>query len=338
MTESMEFGHSSPGDTLVRRHGRAVAPSTAAGATRTGSRASSSTVRLWSVAWAPLVVGSAVAACATWNGPPWLLMWVLSSSLWLGLKWATIVDAWRAGLRPGLGHALGYMFAWPNTDALTFLGRREKPPKPTPREWAGALLTTFLGLTLLYVGVRLAYPLLPLAAGWIGMIGLVLVLHFGLFQLLALAWRGAGITATSLMQSPIRSTSLAEFWGRRWNTGFSGPARRYLHRPLSGRIGPGAATLSVFVVSGLLHETVISVPAGGGYGLPAAYFLFQALMVPIERSRIGRRLGLGRGFRGWVFVLLVTAGPAFVLFHSTFVREVILPFLAVIGGLERSAL
>src|SRR5688572_12058202 len=159
--------------------------------------------------------------------PPWLLMWVLSSALWLGLKWGTLVDARRAGLRPGFSRSLGYMLAWPNTDALRFLNGSERAVKPTAREWAGALLNTSFGLGLLYVGVRWVYPASALFAGWAGMVGLVLVLHFGLFQVLALAWRRAGINASSLMHQPIKSTSLAEFWGRRWNTGFSGPARRY---------------------------------------------------------------------------------------------------------------
>jgi Membrane bound O-acyl transferase family len=298
------------------------------------ARAPSWTPRVWVIAWTPLLILPGVAVWAIRHHPAWLLMWALSSALWLGLKWATVVDATRAGLRPGFRRSLAYMFAWPNTDSLAFLNARERGLKPPAREWAGALLNTCLGLALLYIGVRLTYPASALLAGWVGMIGLVLVLHFGLFQLLACAWRGAGINATSLMQDPVKATSLAEFWGRRWNTAFSGPARRYMHRPLAARVGATGATLSVFLASGLLHEAVISVPAGGGYGLPTAYFLFQALMLQLEHSRIGRRLGLGQGLRGWAFVFLVTAGPALMLFHPIFVREVILPFLAVIGAFE----
>jgi len=290
------------------------------------------------VAVTPLLVLPIAAICTTQSGPRWLVMWVLSSALWLGLKWVTLVDAWRMDLRPSWGRALAYMLAWPNTDALAFLNSRRSAPTPAAREWAGALLTTLFGLALLYGCVRLAYPVSALGAGWTGMIGLVLVLHFGLFELLALAWRRAGINATPLMQRPVRSTSLAEFWGRRWNTGFSGPARRHMHRPLAERIGAPGATLLVFTLSGVLHEAVISFPAGGGYGLPTAYFLFQALMLQLERSHIGRWLGLGQGCRGRAFVLVVTAGPALLVFHPVFIHKVILPFLGVIGGLERTIL
>jgi hypothetical protein len=65
--------------------------------------------------------------------------------------------------------------------------------------------------------------------------------------------------------------------------------------------------------------------------LPTAYFILQGLAVLFERSRIGRRVGLGRGVRGWLFTLACTAGPAFWLFHPFFVRNVILPMLQAFG-------
>ena len=90
--------------------------------------------------------------------------------------------------------------------------------------------------------------------------------------------------------------------------------------------------LLVFVISGLIHDLVISLPARGGYGLPTAYFLIQAAGVMIERTPWAKRLGAGRGFRGWVFTALIVAGPAFWLFHPAFVRNIALPMLHAIGG------
>jgi hypothetical protein len=52
-----------------------------------------------------------------------------------------------------------------------------------------------------------------------------------------------------------------------------------------------------------------------------------------ERSAAGRRLGLGAGWRGWMFTIFVTAGPAFWLFHPAFVHRVVLPMLQAIGAL-----
>jgi hypothetical protein len=134
------------------------------------------------------------------------------------------------------------------------------------------------------------------------------------------------------MNRPLTATSLAEFWGRRWNTAFSLAGRRLLFGPLARHHGIPLAQGSVFLVSGLLHELVISIPAGAGYGLPTAYFALQWAGMGLERSSLGRALGLGRGGRGWLYTLAFTAAPVGWLFHPTFIRNVILPMLDAIGA------
>ena len=128
------------------------------------------------------------------------------------------------------------------------------------------------------------------------------------------------------------STRRGDFWSRRWNTAFNTLAHEFAFRPLARRYGAGRATLGVFLISGLVHEAVISLPARGGFGLPTAYFIWQGLGVLVERSRWGRRMGLGRGWRGWLFVVTFVAAPAFWLFHPPFVQHVILPMLQFIGA------
>ena len=135
-----------------------------------------------------------------------------------------------------------------------------------------------------------------------------------------------------VMQAPFRAASLSDFWGKRWNTAFNGLAFQLAFRPLARRFGITGATMGVFLISGLVHEAVISLPARGGYGLPTAYFIFQGLAVLAERSSWGRRAGLGCGVRGWFFVVLLTAGPAFWLFHPVFIHNVILPMLLAFGA------
>ena len=164
------------------------------------------------------------------------------------------------------------------------------------------------------------------------MLGIVLFLHFGLFDLLGLAWRRAGINAQPIMRAPLRAKSLAEFWSSRWNTAFSELARQFIFRPLAKTWSPRGAMAGVFLVSGLVHEAVISLPARGGYGLPTAYFALQAVGVLLERTRFGRAVGLGQGFRGWLFMAILAGAPAFWLFHPVFVRNVILPMLDFIGA------
>jgi Membrane bound O-acyl transferase family len=172
-----------------------------------------------------------------------------------------------------------------------------------------------------------------LIRGWVGLLGLVLLLHFGSFEIVALGWQALGVRAEPIMQAPAFSHSLSEFWGKRWNLGFRQLSYEFVFRPLHALVGVWAATLLVFLVSGLIHESVISVPARGGYGLPTGYFILQGLGVLIERSPAGRALGLGGGIRGWTFMAVTTAAPAFWLFHPPFVLRVMLPFMEAIRAL-----
>ena len=165
------------------------------------------------------------------------------------------------------------------------------------------------------------------------MIGLIFLLHFGTFHLIALAWRTRGVPVEPIMRMPLAARSLGEFWSLRWNRGFNDLAHRHVFKPIEKKLGVAGATLLTFLVSGLIHDLVISVPARGGYGLPTLYFLIQGLGVLAERSPLGKRAGLRRGMRGRLFALVVTAAPVGLLFHPQFVGRVIIPFLEVIKAL-----
>src|SRR3954453_4582600 len=114
------------------------------------------------------------------------------------------------------------------------------------------------------------------------MAGFSCVVHFGLFDLMAAAWRRAGVPVEKLFVCPLAARSLADFWGNRWNRAFSGFSRDLLFLPTARRFGGRLATLAVFCFSGLVHELVISLLAGGGYGGPMLYFLPQGVLVLAE--------------------------------------------------------
>jgi alginate O-acetyltransferase complex protein AlgI len=266
--------------------------------------------------------------------PAWMFMWMMAGSLFFGSKWLTLRRALRSGARPPMLGSLGYAFAWPGMEAEEFLENKKSKAENRKQKWLAACAKTLSGGLLLWTSVRsgLRHAWLgPLATGWLGMAGLVIVLHFGLFQLLALAWQRAGVNAQPIMQAPLTAVSLSDFWSRRWNTAFNKLAHDLAFRPLARRFGARGGMLGVFLISGLVHELVISVPARGGYGLPTVYFALQAFGVLIERSAWGRRVGLGHGLRGGFFMVAFTAGPVFWLFHPIFVRIVILPMLGVTG-------
>lgn len=266
--------------------------------------------------------------------PAWAFMWLMAFALFLGCKWLTLGRSLQREGRARPLRALAYLFAWPGMNAARFLSS-DLAPRPSR---SGTLVTIavatariLLGLLVLFVVAR--HVAQPLLAGWIGMVGIVLLLHFGVFHLLSASWRALRVDAPPLMNAPLRSTSVTEFWGHRWNAAFNDLALRVVFRPAVRRFGITGATLLAFLVSGLIHELVISLPAGAGFGLPSAYFLLQGFGVLTERSAAGQWLGLGAGPRGWTFTMLVVAGPAFWLFHPPFVEKVILPFMQAIGAL-----
>ena len=169
----------------------------------------------------------------------------------------------------------------------------------------------------------------PRLTGWIGMIGMILVLHFGIFALLAIAWRAYGLDVRPIMDAPLNSTSLGEFWGGRWNGPFNQLAFENVFWPVARSTDPILGIIVAFLASGLIHELVISLPARTGYGLPTAYFLLQGCGVIIQH-RVPR---IRHGMAGQFFTALIVAVPAFWLFHPPFVRNVILPFMKAIGAL-----
>ncbi|HWY75700.1 MAG TPA: membrane bound O-acyl transferase family-domain-containing protein, partial [Verrucomicrobiae bacterium] len=285
--------------------------------------------------WLPLIVLAALAFRLRTLLPAWGFMWVMAAAIFLGCKWLTWWQCKIAAIEPWRNFA--YLLLWPGLDAAAFLGT-SKPRDSITRtitrmSWLAAFGKMLFGAVLLWGIVRTLPASSPLLAGWCGLLGLIFLLHFGAFHLLALAWQHAGVDARPLMRAPILSTSLGEFWGKRWNLAFSHLAFGVAFRPVLRRLGAAWATIVVFLVSGLVHELVISVPAGGGYGLPTLYFLLQAAGILIERSVVGRKLGLRRGFAGWSFTAVFTAGPVFWLFHPPFIHHVILPFFKAIHAM-----
>src|SRR5579863_5873844 len=284
------------------------------------------------IAVLPLLVLPALAISFRIRVPAWAFMWALSFAIFAGLKWMTWWNA-RSLVAHRAGRSFAYLVAWPGMDAETFLDAAEHPAEPTARQWLWAVSKTALGTALLWLLARRIPEEQNLLRGWVGLLGLVLLLHFGTFHLIALFWQTMGIDAQPIMSKPILSKTLSEFWGKRWNLGFRQLAHEFIFRPLHRRAGVAVAGLLVFVASGLIHDLVISLPARGGYGLPTAYFVLQGLGVTLERSVLGRRFGLQKGWTGWVFMMIVTAAPAFWLFHPPFVLRVILPFMHAIHAL-----
>lgn len=265
----------------------------------------------------------------TANWPPWGSMWGTAIAIYGSLK----VLSWRhrrTSSAPVWKH-VAYLIAWPGMDADAFLSPTADVRPVSTAEWIFAFSKLTFGCSLLMFAVSMRNTVDALWQGWIGLIGLGFVLHFGVFHLLSCVWRTNRLSAMPLMNWPIASQSLAEFWGRRWNLAFRDLTHRLIFRPLRHGLTPAGALLVGFLVSGLIHDVVISWPVDAGYGMPTAYFLCQGAGVVAERSRFGKWIGLGRGLRGRLFCVVTLLAPVGWLFHRQFVCGVIVPFLRITG-------
>ncbi len=208
-------------------------------------------------------------------------------------------------------------------DPAPFLERQRQAMQSSA--WCAALIKIALGAALTWIGVAQVAAHAPLWAGHLGIIGWVLMLHCGAFHLLALVWRRAGVAVDPIMDSPLMAASLADFWGRRWNRAFHDLVHAGCYAPLARRWGASAAIGATFLLSGVIHDLVISLPARGGLGLPTAYFAMQGVGMFVERR-------LRRAWRR-PFALILVIAPAPLLFHPPFIERVMAPFLAATGAL-----
>ena len=65
------------------------------------------------------------------------------------------------------------------------------------------------------------------------MVGLSLVVHFGVLTFAAALLQGLGFRARVLFDAPLTSRSLQEFWAQRWNRGFAEMTALCVQRPLA---------------------------------------------------------------------------------------------------------
>src|SRR5205814_1075007 len=117
------------------------------------------------------------------------------SAIFYGCKWLTWRRTVQSDKRVDRWRSFAYLLAWPGMDAREFLegGSRARPAGA--HEWSFAFLKTLFGVLLVWGGVRSIPVSSTLLQGWVGLLGLVFMLHFGLFHLLASMWQHFGSNA-----------------------------------------------------------------------------------------------------------------------------------------------
>ena len=223
---------------------------------------------------------------------------------------------------------LAFAAAWPGMRPSLFAGLGTRSLPGSLRLMASGAIRLAAG-ALLFLAARLAWAEgHAILATALVLPGLSLILHFGIFNILAGIWRLLGARCDALFRAPLRSRSLTEFWGRRWNLAFSEMTALGIYRPLEPRVGRPAAMAAAFLVSGLLHEIAISLPVNRGFGLPLSYFALHGLLRLVEQGLeraghpISRHAWIGRV---WTVFWLVLPLP--ILFHRPFLVGVVWPLL-----------
>lgn len=261
--------------------------------------------------------------------PPGVRMLALILGLLFGMKAVVSVEsAGGAGFRLAPTTWLAFATLWPGMRPALFARRHQSLP--------GSKGLLFWGLTYAGLGVVLVslarQVFLFTGSPWLAtaplLVGLSLLLHFGLFKLAAGFWRMAGVDCRPLFRAPLLSRSLGEFWSRRWNLAFSEMTSAAAYRPVRRRLGRPAGLLAAFLLSGLLHEIAISVPVGAGFGGPTVYFALHGVLTALEdqMARGGRPVNRAAWVgRLWTVTTLVLPLP--LLFHRPFLVGVVWPLI-----------
>lgn len=276
------------------------------------------------LSWTAAVALLVAAERLTVDSSALVRMFTVIGALFVGMKAVVIVE-WKAQTSRALAwrRYAAFALAWPGMRPGDFARPRDsvRPLSAWPG-WRAVALGS-----VLVAAARYTWPRSPELAFALALPGFSLILHFGLFRLVAVFWRGHGYDVAPPFDAPLLSTSLGEFWSRRWNRAFSEMTALAVYRPVARRFGTAAALAAAFVLSGVLHELAISVPARGGFGGPMAYFLLHGGLVGVERSLQARgRFPWTSGWgRLWTVLWLVLPLP--ILFHRPFLETVVRPLL-----------
>lgn len=273
-----------------------------------------------------------VPVFAAWSLIPGLhpvaLMGLICVSLFLLIKTHSLL-LFRCGQDSQLStfDLLAWFFAWPGLNPRHFF-RRSTGTTLVPVALVVAIVEVLAGAAILLFLAPKWRDSNPMLSGWCALSGIALMLHFGLFGMLACTWNGAHRPVRPIMNAPLAATSIADFWGNRWNLAFRDYAHQTIFSPLTRRFNAITGTLLGFLFSGVVHDLAISVPARGGYGLPTIYFLLQGVGIMAERVVNKHVVRIRGNLLGWIWSVIWILLPApLLLFHPPFIRQIVLPIV-----------
>jgi hypothetical protein len=121
-----------------------------------------------------------------------------------------------------------------------------------------------------------------------------------------------GINVPPFFQSPYRSVTISEFWGKRWNLAAEEFLRRCCFAPLA-RCGAVFAMFATFAISAVGHA-LMAFFALGRWKIAVvfgAFFLVQPLLIAAER-RFAVRRWRPEAARAWTLTALTITSPMII--------------------------
>lgn len=279
------------------------------------------------IAWFIIMLTTLFSIYTTTGAPPLYRMVAIASLQLIAMKSIVLVETYPQ--KPGLNFIQWMVFAsgWFGMRPALFEPFISKPLPQTARLAIIGCSRILLGISLLYVSKILESHGFNtfFLSGITMLVGLSLILHFGILNLSAAVWRLFGVNVKELFVAPYKAKSLKEFWGKRWNLAFSEMTALVAYRPLKGKFGLKTALFCSFLLSGLLHEIAISFPVNAGYGLPLSYFVLHGLAMFAENESAWVQKIINHPWlsRIWVFGWLLLPMP--LLFHHNFIELVVIP-------------
>jgi hypothetical protein len=279
------------------------------------------------IGWCIVISTTILSIAITAQESPTYRMITIASLQLLSLKIIVLVETYRG--KPNLtiiqwlAFALGWFGMRPNLFE-TFPSKSLNNVIPFIIKGITRML---IGLLLLKASVYLQihYSVTNFLYELCMLVGLSFILHFGILNLSTASWRFSGVDVKELFRSPYKAKSLKEFWGKRWNIAFSEMTAIVVYKPLKIKYGIPIALTASFLFSGLLHEIAISFPVNTGYGLPLLYFVLHGLAMYTEGkiSLVKEIISHSVLSHVWVFAWLILPMP--LLFHHTFIVEIVEP-------------
>jgi hypothetical protein len=198
---------------------------------------------------------------------------------------------------------------------MSWFGTREL--KRRPRSFHAAALLQSVAGTLAFAALVAAVQAIPASGLWFGPRWLAGGLMMFAFAEVATGFHNfltalLGLTAPGLMNSPVLSMSIGEFWTERWNPGASVFIRKACYEPLA-RHGRVRALFAAFIVSGIWH-LLLAYAVLGRWGMSVvwgAFFFVQPLLILLERRMKVRRWRPAAA-RGWTLSALAVTCPLIV--------------------------